>query len=851
MDDPHAPLRRDVRMLGDLLGRVLRAQEGEAFFDRVEAVRKAAKTARAEGFATVGLDSLLADVDTETAGKLARAFGLFLSLANIAEQHHRTRRRRDHLRAGSAPQRASLPETFGRLIASGITAEAVHRAIHEQRIDLVLTAHPTEATRRTVLMKHQEIAALLERLDRPDLLDLERDSARRALHGHVLAIWLTEDVRHERPDPEMEARGGLAVIERVLWDAVPRFLRELDTRLREHTGRGLDATAAPIRFGSWMGGDRDGNPRVTPETTRRVLLLSRWMGLHLYLGEINELRRELSLRTASPALRAQTDAREPYRAVLRDLRGRLQAALDGTEAELDGGPAAPAVTAGDIHDTLQLCYDSLHATGAGVLADGTLLDTLRRLATFGLYLLPLDVRQEASRHTDAIAGLVPEYANLNEASRTQFLLDALEAEPLPLPRGDDVLDTFHVLAAADPAALGSYVISMAARPSDLLAVAYLQHRAGCRLPVVPLFETPDDLDRAPETITAILDNPRARQALAPVGAGLQVMIGYSDSAKEAGMLAAAWGLHRCQEQLVAICKKRGVELTLFHGRGGTVGRGGGPAHQAITALPPGAVAGRLRVTEQGEVIQARFGLPGIAARSLELYTTAVLEATLQPPAPPEPAWRAEMDRMSKASRSTYREVLESNSFVPFFRDVTPVDELSGLNIGSRPAKRGGGHGPGSLRAIPWVFAWTQNRLSLPAWLGVDAALAPSESPPPEAMRSWPFWQTALSLVEMVLAKCDPAVFHAYLGLTHLEHGDPLLRRLMDARAGILAATGHEALLAENPVLARSIRVRNPYLDPLHLLQVQLLRRVRAGDEEARPALMSTIAAIAAGLRNTG
>ncbi len=846
MDNPHEALRRDVRMLGDLLGQVLKEQEGAVFYERVEAIRQAAKQGRGDGFATIGLESMLDDVDAATAGKLARAFGLFLSLANIAEQHHRGRRRRDHLRNASSPQRASLGETFGRLLEAGFSGNDIHAAIHAQRAELVLTAHPTQATRRSLLLKHQDIAALLERLDRPDLLDMESASAKRALHGHVLSIWLTDDVRHTRPDPEHEARGGLAVVESVLWNTAPRFLGELDAQLRHHTGKGLDPDAAPIRFGSWMGGDRDGNPNVTPEATRRVILLSRWMGLHLYLQEIDGLRRSLSLRAASPALRAATDARDPYRAVLRDLRNRIQAALDGTEQELEGGAPAPTLTAQDIRATLRLCYDSLHEVGAGVIADGELLDTLRRLACFGLHLLPLDIRQEASKHRGAVAALVPGYADWDEDARSNFLLEALGKPPEPLPTDDDVLDTFHVLANADPQALGAYIISMAATPSDLLAVAYLQHRAGTSLPVVPLFETPGDLDNAPATITRILDDERARAALA--AERMQIMIGYSDSAKEAGMLAAAWSLHRCQEQLVQICKERGVALTIFHGRGGTVGRGGGPAHQAILALPPGAVNGTLRVTEQGEVIQARFGLPGVAARSMELYTTAVLEATLLPPAPPEPAWRTNMDRMAKASREAYRAVIEAPDFVPFFREVTPVDELSGLNIGSRPAKRGVGHGPGSLRAIPWVFAWTQTRLSLPAWLGADAALT---QPPPPEMNEWAFWGTTLDLLEMVLAKCDVAVFHAYEGLSQRGMGPALLARFEAARAGVLAATAHEKLLQDNPVLARSIQVRNPYLDPIHLLQVQLLRRVRAGDEDAKSALLSTITAIAAGLRNTG
>lgn len=850
VDDPHAPLRRDVRLLGDTLGEVLREQEGEAFYERVEGLRQAAKKARSEGFAAAALEPLLEDVDAGVAGRLARAFGLFLSLSNIAEQHHRARRRRDHLRQGSAPQRASLPETFGRLLDEGVSAEALHAAVHEQTAELVLTAHPTEATRRTLLMKHQEIAALLERLDRQDLLDLERASAHRALKGHIMAIWLTDDVRRERPDPEAEARGGLAVVERILWDTVPRFLRELDTRLREHTGKGLDPDGAPVRFASWMGGDRDGNPRVTPETTRRVLLLSRWMGLHLYGQEVDELRRALSMRAASPGLRAATVAPEPYRDVLRALRQRIEASLDATEAGLDD-PEAPAppggfVDAADIRSTLRLCYDSLHEVGAGIIADGELLDTLRRVATFGLHLLPLDIRQEASVHEAAITCLIPGYDGWPEDRRTQALLDALDESPGPLPRGDDTFDTLHVLAEADPDALGAYVISMASRPSDLLAVAYLQHRAGTRLPVVPLFETPGDLERAPQTIRWILEDPRARQAIAPER--LQVMIGYSDSAKEAGMLAAAWALQQGQEALVDLCKKHGVPLTLFHGRGGTVGRGGGPAHQAILALPPGSVQGSIRVTEQGEVIQARFGLPGVAARSLELYTTAVLEATLSPAAPPRAEWKQEMDRMADASRAAYRRVIEEDGFVDLFRQLTPVEELSGLNIGSRPAKRGTGHGPGSLRAIPWVFAWTQTRLSLPAWLGADEAL---EAPPPAAMLAWPFWSSTLDLLEMVLAKADLGVFDAYASLASRPGAEALVGRMHNARAGVLAASGHERLLQRNPVLARAIEVRNPYLDPIHLLQVQLLRRVRAGDDSARPALLSTITAIAAGLRNTG
>lgn len=873
-------------MLGDMLGEVLAEQEGEGFLELVESVRRAAKSARAEGFGLPAeLEARLLALGDAEAAKLARAFGLFLALANMAEQHHRGRRRRDHLRAGSEPQRASLAETFARLVAAGVPPERLHKTVMDARIELVLTAHPTEATRRTLLMKYQRVAQLLSRLDRPDLLDLERQSALRALRGEITGLWLTEDIRRERPTPEKEARGALAVVERILWDAVPRYLRELDTRLLAHTSQGLPPEASPVRFGSWIGGDRDGNPNVTAHTTCRVLLLSRWMGLHLYLKDLDRLREELSMHAATPAVMEMADgAPEPYRAVLRRLRGRLAEALTATERELEAVPPRPQapdptaaaggrpLAAADIELALRACYDSLQETGAGIIADGNLLDTLRRVACFGLHLLPLDIRQEAARHTEAVAWLIGDaYEVGDEEARQDILLDALDTDAEVLPDHQDapadvreVLDTFRLLAHTDPEALGAYVVSMAARPSDVLAVAYLQHRAGVTapLPVVPLFETPDDLRRAPEVMERLLAERRARRVM---GDDVQVMIGYSDSAKQAGMLAAAWALYQAQEGLVDVFRQHGVRLTLFHGRGGTVGRGGGPAHQAIHALPPGAVQGRLRVTEQGEVIQARFGIPGVALRSLELYTTAVVETTLQAAPEPEPAWRHTMDRLAAVSQKTYEAVLRDPAFPAYFQAVTPIEELEGLKIGSRPARRGTGAadagekdqrtalgapaGPESLRAIPWVFAWTQNRLLLPAWLGVDDALR--EAPPPDMTR-WPFWRSTLDLLEMALAKADPDVFrHYHERLAPGPRASPLLSRLEAARTRVANAAGHADLLEENPVLARSIQVRNPYLDPMHLLQVALLLRVRGGDDGARDALLLTLSGIAAGMRNTG
>jgi phosphoenolpyruvate carboxylase len=583
--DVHAPLRRDVRMLGDLVGQVLREHEGQAFFELVERIRTAAKDARGAGFATAGLD-FLNDVDNDTAAKLARAFGLFLGLANIAEQHHRVRRRRDHMRSGSAPQRASLEETFGRLLAK-VPPDRLRETVLGLDIELVLTAHPTETARRTLIMKQQRIAALLERLDHTDLLEVERESATRALHGEITALWLTEAVRRTKPTPEDEARGGLAVVERVLWQAVPRFLRELDHRLVAATGTGLPHNVAPLRFGSWIGGDRDGNPFVTPEATRRIILMSRWMGLHLYLHDVDGLRERLSVQPASAALRAAGGkGQEPYRAVLRKLRRKISRALHRTRQQLKGENVACDITIEDIDTPLRLCYESLHAVGAGAVADGELLDTLRRIATFGLHLLPLDIREDSRRHAEALDFLTEgAYSNWDETQRRTFLLQGLAAPPEPLPAGgpEHVLELFELLAEVDRRALSNYVISMAGSVSDMLAVAYLQHRAGVKhpLPVVPLFETPKDLAAAPQVVADILADAAARAALARDR--LQVMIGYSDSAKEAGMLAAAWALYKAQHAIAKSCADAGVALTLFHGRGGMVGRGGGPAHQAILA----------------------------------------------------------------------------------------------------------------------------------------------------------------------------------------------------------------------------------------------------------------------------
>ncbi len=884
--DPHQPLRDDVRLLGSLLGDTLRALEGEALFETVEGVRalsKAAREGNAAAFAR--LDTTLRTLPVEHAVPVARAFAHFLTLANIAEQHHRVRRRHDYLRTPDAPpQRASFDDTFRRLLAAGVTPDELAQTVHGLRIELVLTAHPTEVVRRTLRQRQRRIAELLAYRDRRDLTVPQRELAEQALRREITAAWMTDEVRRERPTPLDEARSGLVVFEQTLWDAVPRHLRALDRSLRAACGRGLPADAAPIRFGSWMGGDRDGNPTVTPEVTERACLLARWMAAHLYAEEVAALRAELSMREGNAELRDRTGgAYEPYRALLGAVHRRLRATracverlLRGDADECAGDDAAPLWNADELRAPLELCRRSLIDTGAEVVADGRLLDLLRRLACFGLTLVRLDLRQEASRHTealDAVSRALGEgsYAAFDEGDRHAFLLRHLTTDAHAVTRAldgsfdpavRDVIDTFRTAARIRPDALGAYVISMATEPSDVLAVELLQAAAGVRPPlrVVPLFETVGDLATAGATVSRLLDLPWYRGR---IGDQQEVMIGYSDSAKDGGRLAAAWALYTAQEDVVAACRQRGVRITLFHGRGGTVGRGGGPTHLAIQSQPPGSVEGALRVTEQGEMIDAKFGLPGVALRTLELYTTAVMEATLRPPTEPRPAWRRRMQQLVDASRDAYRRlVYETPDFVAYFRAATPEPELGTLAIGSRPARRARGTGVESLRAIPWVFAWTQVRLMLPAWLGLRAALQEAESAGAHedvlAMyREWPLFHSTIDLIEMVLAKASPDIAAEYEKRLVPERlrplGAALHVELADAMQAVRRLTGHARLLEHNPVLRRSIDVRNPYVDPINLVQAEILSRLRQahGDARLHDALLITVNGIAAGMRNTG
>ncbi|WP_415893629.1 phosphoenolpyruvate carboxylase [Neptuniibacter sp. PT8_73] len=869
MTNLHEALRDDVRMLGSSLGETIKAHLGDELFDKIEVVRQLAKEGRTEENPEhEELLKALRELGEDEVLPVARAFTQFLNLANIAEEHHRVRR---YLEVTDVCTPDSLCTLFAQLRQKGFTPKQIADSLCDTQIDLVLTAHPTEVNRRTLIQKYDDIADCLRRLDRGD------EEAQVRLDELIRQIWHTDEIRKQRPTPVDEAKWGFAVIENSLWTAVPKFLRRVDAQLNETLGERLPLDSSPIRFASWMGGDRDGNPNVTAKVTEEVLLLSRWMAADLYLKDVDALRAELSMYQASKELMARVgDCAEPYRKLLGEVRSRLQGTKNWVARQLKGdvdGDYDVYVHEEELLEPLMLCYRSLQECGMGIIAENALEDIIRRIACFGLTLVKLDIRQSSDRHAQVFEELsqfygLGSYSGWTEEGRQSFLLKELQSkrplfpnEWVPSDEVQEVLDTCQVVATADKSALGSYVISMASHPSDVLAVILLLREMGIshNMRVAPLFETLNDLENARDCIDALLSVDWYK---AYTQGHQEVMIGYSDSSKDAGQLAAAWGQFKAQEGLTQLCKDHGVHLTLFHGRGGTVGRGGGPSHTAILAQPPGSVDHSLRLTEQGEMIRFKYGMPDLAIRNLELCTGAVLEATLSPAPGPEQAWREQMEAMAKRGLTEYRAIVRENSmFVPYFRAATPEQELAKLPLGSRPAKRRQDGGVESLRAIPWIFAWTQIRLMLPAWLGSDKALQEalnesSQSLVKEMYQKWPFFRSTIDMLEMVLAKSDRNISAYYdeqlvsdeLGVL----GSSLRQRLGDIVGLINQIKEQDGLLDASPVIRQSIDVRNPYIDPLHFLQAELLHRDRnQPNERLEQALMVTMAGISAGMRNTG
>jgi phosphoenolpyruvate carboxylase len=817
-----APLRRDVRLLGDLLGRVMVEQEGEALLAREEEIRRVSRRARETGDPVVRaeLAHAVAELDLEQQTKILRAFALFFQLANLAEQQHRVRRRREVEREDGVP-RESLAEASRRLREAGVDREALAAAAEHVSLELVLTAHPTEATRRTILQAQARLGALLGELD------AGADIVERAAE-EITVLWQTDEVRPQRPRVVDEIRHGLWFFEQSLLDAA----EELLDAYRE----ALPGAPRPLAFGSWIGGDMDGNPNAGPETIHEALERGRALALQRYRAEVRELAAALGLTTTLVAVSQELldsiarDERElplyaeqigeqnrdePYRRKLSFVWWRLGNDGYGSVEELEAD--------------LDVVDRSLREHGGSRIADGRLAALRRRVELFGFHVAKLDVRF----HADEVGRRTP---------RVREALGAVASAQNRL--GQRAVDTV--------------IVSGTESAEHVLAVLDLAEEADARISPVPLFETIRDLDRAPATVEVLLDEPRFARVVQERGGRLEVMVGYSDSGKDGGYLAAQWEIFRAQERLAALAAERGLELTIFHGRGGSTGRGGGPTHAAILAQPAGHPPGRLKLTEQGETVSFKYGLPGLAYRNLEAALAATLLAAFPEVAasrPPEGA-RETLAALSAQAFTAYRGLVwEDERFVAFFRQFTPIEELALLEIGSRPARRPeGGQLLASLRAIPWIFAWTQNRCILPAWYGCGTAFAGADVAELRRLYGgWAFFRSLVENLEMTLAKSSLEIAAGYLDLVEdTSLYEPIRAEHERTVEAVLEIVEARELLDRHPVIQRSIRLRNPYVDPMNAIQVELLRRWReTGDEEVKRPLLRSIAGIAAALRNTG
>ena len=850
-------LRSDVRLLGTILGEVIAESRGAGFVEKIEEIRAVAKDSRSsQGGSLQSLGLFLNALEQEELVDIARAFNQFLNLANVAEQRQNTR----DLEESFASEWQELIDEWGNRLRDVV--------VDKVRIELVLTAHPTEVLRRTLIRKYDAIASELVRVrSRGSDLELQR---------LISEVWNTDEMRQQRPTPTDEAKWGLAVVENSLWDAVPRLLHELDENLLTNEIDPIPHDAKIFTFCSWMGGDRDGNPNVIAETTREVLMLARWMSADLFLRDVDELIQSLSMSRCNEELRKQVDdSHEPYRALLRSLRDRLKVTRDWAEGNLERVDQV-ILSDEELLEPLLICYLSLCESNLSVIANGPLLDTIRRVHCFGVHLIGLDIRQDAARHLQVFAELVDFYGDesevydeWSESRKIDFLLSELTSKRPLLPDAwqpsedvQEVLATFDVIASKESGGLANYVISMASQVSDVLHVALLlKEKVGYqKMPIVPLFETLNDLNRAGELVETLLNQSWYRQHVVEEHERLQVMIGYSDSAKDVGQFAAAWAQYRAQEDLTRVAKNHGVPLTLFHGRGGAIGRGGGPSHGAIMSQPAGSLDGHLRMTEQGEMIRFKLGNPDIAFETLTRYLLSTLEAQLSPPIEPSNKLRDFMDELASKSLSDYRSQVRTDLFVETFNGLTPEKELAELAISSRPNRRKVASDVFALRAIPWVFSWTQVRMMLPAWLGfgpVVKELLKPDSPYTELMK-WPFFRTQIELLEMILTKAEPDLAKQYATLLtdgeQLELANDLIDQLSSLRRSLTQLMGTSELLQDLPQVKESLQVRNTYLDPLHLLQAELLYRRRVKGEESETinrALKVTMAGISSGLRNTG
>lgn len=899
------PMREDIRLLGGILGDTIREQNGDEIFDLVERARVESFRVRRSEIDRAELADMFDGIAIRKAIPVIRAFTHFALLANVAEDIHRERRRAIHVAAGEPPQPSSLAATYAKLDTAQLDSARVSEALTGAVVSPVITAHPTETRRRTIFLTQHRITELMrQRLHGDD--DVEDE-----LRRHILTMWQTALVRLSRLQIQDEIETGLRYYPASFFEVIPRVNAEVRTALSTRWPDARLLEEPILRPGSWIGGDRDGNPNVTAEVVRLATGEASFTALDHYFSELAALEEELSMSArlvrTSDELTALADkcvdparADEPYRRALRAIRGRLTSTaaeiLDRQpEHELDLG-LPRYLTSRDLLADLDVVDASLRGNGSAVIADDRLAVLRESVRVFGFHLCGLDMRQNSDVHEEVIAellawaGVHPDYRSLAEPDRVELLAAEL-ATRRPLVKPDAELSELarkelDIVAAAaravrvfGPLAVPNYIISMCESVSDFLEAAVLLKEAGlldvsatpryAPVGIVPLFETIEDLQRGASVLEAALDVPAYRAAVSARGDNQEVMLGYSDSNKDGGYLAANWALYRAELDLVASARKAGIRLRLFHGRGGTVGRGGGPSYEAILAQPPGAVNGSLRLTEQGEVIAAKYAEPQSAHRNLETLLAATLEATLLDVEGlgdgADPAYRVLDDLAARARRAYSELVHDTPGFVDYFKASTPVSEIGALNIGSRPTSRKPTTSIADLRAIPWVLAWSQSRVMLPGWYGTGTAFEEYIAGGDEQLqvlqdlyRRWPFFRTVLSNMAQVLAKSDMGLAARY---SELVEDEKLRRRVFDkivAEHGRTIRmhkliTGHDDLLADNPALARSVFNRFPYLEPLNHLQVELLRRYRSGDtdELVQRGILLTMSGLATALRNSG
>ncbi len=884
---PTKSLRDDVRYLGNILGRVIKNQEGQKFFDLVEKIRLLSKANIANKNHREPFKKILNEVkklSPNSLFKLTRAFNHFMNFYNLAESidASRTLDLYENVKQDKKFQNIFIEEIFENFFKNKkISNNKIYNIAKSLNIGIVLTAHPTEVKRRTLIQKYHSLTEILEQRNLVKNYPSKLKILDRKVFDEITIIWNTDEIKRSKPTPAEEARWGLAIIEDSLWDTIPKVYRRLNQIFEKNMGKGLPKNFNPIEFGSWMGGDRDGNPFVTAQVTKRVILLSRWEAAKLYEKSMTKLIRSYSMEKCSnKILKITGKTFEPYRVYLRPLRDKLRKTHRAIERHLVNNEPLNEKNLlserEEILKPLRVVRESLEQNQSENIASGDLLDLMRRAKCFGINLARLDIRQESSRHSQLLAEYIKkklnqDYSSWDEDRKIKYLSakmqnkNVLKNFQFKNKENKEVWSTFKVLATQPKECLGAYVISMTSSASDVLSVMFFQKEANIenRLRVVPLFETLDDLINAKPIMEKLFSLKWYRK---DINHKQEIMIGYSDSSKDAGKLSASWHQYKLQQEIIKLAKKYKIDITFFHGRGGSAGRGGGPIQATLRSQPAGSVNGKIRITDQGEVIQQKYGYEPLAKYNLCSYIGSVMEATLNPPPKPKDSWVKLIQSMSEISTSSYRKnINQSSDFIRYFKTVTPHMALGKLSIGSRPSKRKNVDNINSLRAIPWVFAWTQIRLMLPAWLGTAEALRYSsikkfKKTLIDMEKNWPYFNSTMDLLDMVLSKVDPEISKIYeknLADDKLIRVGKKLRFQFDAVKKLNDQITPKEIYKQRKSFRGPAIIRNIYSEILNVLQAVVMNKLlqkklnKKDKKDLNDAMMASIAGISAAIKNTG